>query len=161
MKNLTKIKGDASSREFFRKQNNNNSSVLVFAKKEKFKNLIVYDSINKILIKNRILAPILYNENYNKHFIEIEDFGNLSLFRVLKNKKNNKYQFFKKTINLLNKLQSIKTKKIKNFLNQNYKLELYKKSTKIDEGLMGWCTKIDKKTIKNGPKINENPLKMY
>ena len=56
MKNLTKIKGDASSREFFRKQNNNNSSVLVFAKKEKFKNLIVYDSINKILIKNRILA---------------------------------------------------------------------------------------------------------
>ena len=87
MKNLTKIKGDASSREFFRKQNNNNSSVLVFAKKEKFKNLIIYDAINKIFIKNRILAPTLLNENYNKHFIEIQDFGDQTIFNLLSKKK--------------------------------------------------------------------------
>ena len=49
---------------------------MVVANKEKIKNLIVYDAINKILIKNKILAPKLYQENYNKNFIEIEDFGN-------------------------------------------------------------------------------------
>lgn len=80
MRNLTKIKGDASFRKFFRKKNKDNNSVIVFAKKEKQKNLIIYDAINKILIKNEILAPALYNENYNKHYIEVEDFGNKTIF---------------------------------------------------------------------------------
>ena len=39
MKNLRKIKGDASFRKFFRKKNNNDTSVIVFAKKEKYKKL--------------------------------------------------------------------------------------------------------------------------
>ena len=51
MKNLTKIKGDASYRKFFRKKKNNYSSIIIIAEKEKFKNLLVYDAINKILIK--------------------------------------------------------------------------------------------------------------
>ena len=41
MKKMTKIKGDASFRDFYRKQNKNLSSIVVVAKKEKFKNLIV------------------------------------------------------------------------------------------------------------------------
>ena len=114
MKNLIKIKGDASSREFFRKQNKNNSSVLVFAKKEKFKNLIVYDSINKILIKNRILAPILYNENYSKHFIEIQDFGNQTIFKLLSKKNSNKLNYFKKVIKILNRIKLKKDTKVRN-----------------------------------------------
>ena len=55
MKKLIKIKGDASFRKFFRKKNNHKSSILVFSKKEKYKNLLVYDAINKILIKNKII----------------------------------------------------------------------------------------------------------
>ena len=51
MKNLKKIKGDASFRKFFRKKNKNRTSIIVFAKKEKLKNLLIYDAINKILIK--------------------------------------------------------------------------------------------------------------
>ena len=47
MKNLIRIKGDASFRKFFRKRNENYTSIVVFAKKEKFKNLLVYDAINK------------------------------------------------------------------------------------------------------------------
>ena len=59
MKNLKKIKGDASFRKFFRKGiENDKSSVIVFAKKEKFKNLVIYDSINKILIKNLAISSI-------------------------------------------------------------------------------------------------------
>ena len=78
MKNLTKIKGDASYRKFFRQKNNQNTSIIVHAKKEKFKNLLIYDAINKILNKNKVLAPNLYEENYRKNYIEIEDFGNES-----------------------------------------------------------------------------------
>ena len=72
MKKLIQIKGDASFRKFFRKKNNEYSSILVFAKKEKFKNLLVYDAINKILNKNKILAPSLCSENYNNNYIEIQ-----------------------------------------------------------------------------------------
>ena len=65
MKKFIKIKGDASIRKFYRKSNNHNTSIIVIAEKEKFKNLLVYDAINKILNKNKILAPKLYKENYN------------------------------------------------------------------------------------------------
>ena len=75
MKNLKKIKGDASFRKFYRKKKGNRSSIIVISKKEKFKNLLIYDAINKILIKNQILAPKLYSEEYTKNYIEIEDFG--------------------------------------------------------------------------------------
>mgnify|MGYP001344441701 FL=1 len=133
MKNLTKIKGDASSREFFRKQNNNNSSVLVFAKKEKFKNLIIYDAINKIFIKNRILAPTLYNENYNKHFIEIQDFGNQTISKLLSKKNSNKLNYFKKVIKLLNRIQLIKDTKVRNFKKKIYTIPKYNNQILIKE----------------------------
>ena len=71
MNGLIKIKGDASFRKFFRKKNKNFSSVLVFSKKDKLKNLLIYDAINKVLNQNKILAPKLYQENYSKNFIEI------------------------------------------------------------------------------------------
>ena len=116
---------------------------------QKKKNLLIYDAVNKILIKNRILAPNLISHSYKKNFIEIEDFGNVSLIRVLKNKKNNKYLFFKKIINLLNKLQKIKTKKIKNFLNQNYKLELYKNKILYSEVKLFSDWYVKKKLNKN------------
>ena len=75
-KNLKNIKGDASFRSFYRKRNNKKKTVIVYSSKEKEKNLLIYDAINKLLIRNKILAPKLFNENYNKNFIEIEDFGN-------------------------------------------------------------------------------------
>ena len=122
MKNLKKIKGDASFRKFFRKKNKNNSSIVVVSKKDKIKNLLVYDAINKILIKNKILAPKLYQENYNKNFIEIEDFGNDTIFKILNKKKINRLYYFKKIIQILNKIQKIKNKSIKNFKNKKYKI---------------------------------------
>ena len=133
MKNLKKIKGDASFREFFRKKKNHTSSVIVFAKKEKFKNLLVYDSINKILIKNKVLAPKLYNENYKKNFIEIEDFGNKTIFTELKKKGKNKFNYFKKIIFLLIKIQSIKNRQIRNFKNKSYSIPKYDKKILIKE----------------------------
>ena len=133
MKDLIRIKGDASSREFFRKKNNGYSTVVVFSKKEKSKNLIIYDSINKILIKNKILAPALYNENYNKHNIEIQDFGNETIFKLLNKKNSNKFNYFKKIIELLNQIQQIKDNKVKNFKKKIYKVPKYSKKILIKE----------------------------
>jgi len=133
MKNLIKIKGDASIRKFYRKKNRNYTSIVVFAKREKFKNLLAYDAINKILNKNKVLAPNLYKENYNKNYIEIEDFGNETIFNILRKKKTNKITYFKKIINLLNKIQSIKNKKVKNFKNKDYLISKYDKKILIKE----------------------------
>ena len=83
---LNKIKGDASFRKFYRKKISNKNSIIVFATKEKKKNLLIYDAINQLLIKNKILAPKLYNENYKNNFIEIEDFGDDTIFELLKKK---------------------------------------------------------------------------
>ena len=134
MKNLKKIKGDASFRNFFRKKEDQFSSIIVYAKKEKFKNLLVYDAINKILNNQKILAPRLYSENYSENYIEIQDFGNKTIFDVLKkSKKKDIFILFKKIIKLLHQIQSIKVKKIKNFKNKDYKIPLYHKKILMKE----------------------------
>ena len=130
---LKKIKGDASFRYFFRKKNNNTSSIIVYAKKNKKLNLLIYDAINKILIKNDILAPRLINENYSKSFMEIQDFGNQTIFYFLKKNKKNKLLIFKKIINLLNKIQLIKDKKTINFKKQNYIIPEYSSKIILEE----------------------------
>ena len=84
---LKEIKGDASFRSFYRKTNNKKNSIIVHATKEKEKNLLIYDAVNSLLIENKILAPKLYKENYKKNFIEIQDFGNDTVFKLLKKKR--------------------------------------------------------------------------
>ena len=152
LKNLKKIKGDASFRKFFRKKDNDRSSVIVYAKKEKLKNLIIYDSINKILIKNKILAPTLYNENYNKHYIEIQDFGDETILKILRKKNNNLFDYFKKAIMLLNRIQQIKDIKVETFKNKIYKIPKYDDRILIKEANLfcDWYAK------KNLSKIKRN-----
>ena len=162
MKNLIEIKGDASFRKFFRKKNNNSTSVLVFAKKEKFKNLLVYDAINKILNVNKILAPKLYKENYNKNYIEIQDFGNETIFNKLDKNNKNKLSYFKKIINILNKIQSIKDKKIKNFKNKNYTIPQYDNKILIQEANL-FCEWYVKKYLSKSSKkkfLKDNNIKV-
>ena len=42
-----------------------------------------YDSVNKILLKNKIRAPKLIREKYKNNLIEIEDLGDKTLFKIL------------------------------------------------------------------------------
>ena len=70
---LKKISGDASFREFYRLQKGKNTSIIIQAKKEKFKNLITYIVVNKILAKNKIYAPKLITNHYEHDIIEISD----------------------------------------------------------------------------------------
>jgi len=133
MKYLKKIKGDASFRKFFRKKNKKFSSIIVFSKKDKLKNLLVYDAINKILLKNNCLAPKLYQKNYNKKYLKIQDFGNDTIYKILKKKKINKFFYFKKIIRILNQIQLIKTQSIKNFKNKTFTIPKYNKKILIKE----------------------------
>ena len=152
MAKLIKIKGDASFRSFFRKTNVKRNSIIVVAKTEKFKNLLVYDAINKILHKNKILAPHLYNENYSKNFIEIQDFGNKTLFDELNKKRKNKFFYFKKIIELLIKIQSIKNRQINTFKNKKYLIPKYEKKILIQEANLFCEWYIKNNFSKNGIK---------
>ena len=122
------IKGDASFRKFYRKKNKKKSSIIIYSQREKIKNLLNYDSINKLLLNNKISAPRLLSENLNKNYIEIEDLGTKTLFDILKKKKTNKFKIYKKILIILIKLQNIKVKKIKNFKKNFYKIPNYSKT---------------------------------
>jgi len=76
-KDFKEIKGDASFRKFYR--NTKKNSIIVFANIEKIKNLLIYDSVNKILIKNNIIAPKLLNQSYKKNNIELQNIGKLNV----------------------------------------------------------------------------------
>ena len=130
--NLSKLKplsGDASFRKFYR----HNNTIIVLSKKESRKNLLIYDAINKILVKNKIKAPKLIRQNYKSKHIQIEDFGNDTLYKKLKKNNKNKLTYYKKIIKLLNLIQKIKTKKIKTFLGSIYKVPKYSKRILFDE----------------------------
>ena len=111
---IKKISGDASFREFYRVKKDNKTSIIVFAKKEKFKNLIIYSIVNKILNNHKILSPKLIKNYLKDNIIEITDLGDKSFYDYIKNKKN-KFKDYKKLINLILKLQKIKLKNYYNF----------------------------------------------
>ena len=151
LKDFKEIKGDASFRKFYR--NTKKNSIIVFADKEKVKNLLIYDSINKILIKNNIIAPKLFSQNYKKNYIEIQDLGNKTIYQLFVNHNKNHYLIFKKVINVLNNIQLIRDKKIKNFRNKFYKIKDYKKKILFDETRLFSDWYVPKKLTKK--KINK------
>ena len=79
---LKKLSGDASFRNFYRGKN----SIFIYCIKNKKSNLLYYDAINKILIKNKVIAPSLISQNYIDNYLEIEDFGDLTVFKKFKKK---------------------------------------------------------------------------
>ncbi len=151
--NAKAIKGDASFRTFFRKKIKNKSSIIIFAKKEKRKNLLIYDAINRILLKNNIVAPKLLSEKYSKGLIEIEDLGDKTVFQILKNKGINQQIIYKKIIKLLNKIQKIKDKKVKTFKKLDYQLKKYSRKILYEEAKLfcNWYIPrvLDKKNLLN------------
>ena len=148
---IKKIKSDASFRSFYRKKNNKENSIIVYATKEKEKNLLIYDAINSLLIENKILAPKLYKENYKKNFIEIEDFGDETVFKLLRKSGSNKINLYKKSIDLLIEIQKIKQNIIKNFKGKNYKVPIYENNKLFKEAKLfsDWYAKkyISKKKL--------------
>ena len=162
--NLKPIFGDASYRVFFRKfdKEKKKSSIVIFSKKEKKKNLLIYSAINHLINKNNLLAPKLISQNYKNNFIEVSDFGDLTFHKILNTRKN-KFNDYKKIVDLLIKFQKIKDKKIKNFNKKYYWIPKYSLNLLIKESdlFFTWylpliLSKAKIKKIKNilRPKLN-------
>ncbi len=152
--NLSKLKslsGDASIRKFYRY----NNTIIVVSKNETRKNLLIYDAVNKILIKNKIKAPKLISQNYKSKNIQIEDFGNVSVYLATKKNNKKKFIYYKKIIKLLNLVQKIKTKKTKTFLGSIYKIPKYSKKILLNEAKLFLDWYVPKKIKKK----NRNLLK--
>ncbi len=148
-KSLKKLKGDASLRTFFRNKKKESTSIIVYANKNKRSNLLIYDCINQILLKNNILAPKLLSENYSKNYIEIEDFGDQTIFNLLRKSRTNKLIIFKRIIRLLNKLQLIRQRKIKDFKKKNYKIPNYHPKILLEEAKLFSDWYVDQYSVKS------------
>ena len=123
--NIKIIAGDASFRKFFRINVNKKNQIIVQSKSEKYKNLVIYAAINDFLRKNKILAPKILKKDFEKGIMIIEDFGDLTFYKILIKTKN-KIKVYKKLIELLLKIQKIKSpKKIKIKKNKNYLIKTY------------------------------------
>ena len=162
---LKKISGDASFREFYRLKKNNKTSIIVSAKKEKFKNLAVYAVINNILNNNRINAPKLLSNHYKNEMIEISDLGEKSFYDYVISKKN-KLNSYKSVIKLLIKIQKIKVKKLYKFEKLKIKIPKYTLSNlhKESDLFFDWYLKyvLKNKRITNIKKILRSELnKVY
>ena len=78
-------------------------------------------------------APSLISQNYKENYIEIEDFGDLTVFEKFKKKTTNKKKYYKKILNLLSKIKKIKIKNQKTFLKTNFKVPNYTSKMLLDE----------------------------
>ena len=148
---LKKISGDASFREFYRVKKNNKTSIIVLARKEQYKNLIVYSAVNKILNSHNILSPKLLKNYYKDNMIEITDLGDKSFYDYIKNKKN-KFNDYKKLIELIIKLQQIKLKDQYHFNGKKIKFIKYSLSQlhKESDLFFDWYLKYYFKNLKLG-----------
>ena len=143
-RDFKKLSGDASHRNFYRNKKNN--SIIVYTKNDKFKNLLIYDSINKLLNLNNIDAPVLINQYYAKNYIEISDLGDeVAIKKFRKFKLVNYKPLFK----ILNKLINIKQRKIKTFLNTYYEIPQYTDNLLFREAMLFSKWYLPTKIIKN------------
>ena len=132
IKKLKKLTGDASSRNFYRKKH----SILVYCKTQKKKNLVIYDAVNRILTNNNVLAPKLISQNYKNSYIEISDFGDQTLFKLLTKSNKNLFFYYSEVLKLLKKIQKIKKISSKTLFNKNYKIPYYSKKMILDEAYL-------------------------
>ena len=162
---LKKISGDASFREFYRLGKYNKTSIIVSSKKEKFKNLIVYAVVNKILNINKINAPKLLSNYYNNDMIEISDLGEKSFYDYVISKKN-KFNDYKSLVKLIIKVQKIRVKKFYKLGKFKVKFlkydlnNLHKESDLFFDWYLKYCLK-NKKISKIKKLLKEELNKVY
>ena len=116
---LKKIKSDASFREFYRLYKGKKTSIIVTAKKNRFRNLIVYSAINKFLKRKGVYTPRLISKHFKEGIIEIEDFGDKTLLSHVKQSRN-KLNLYKKCVDVILKIQKINPVKRIQFESKKY-----------------------------------------
>lgn len=150
-KNIVELSGDASHRKFYRDKKNN--SIIVYAEKEKRKNLLIYAAINELLNNNKILTPRLISEKYKKNYIIIEDLGD---YTGLKKFKNYKIDNYIKLFEILKKLKLVRKRTINTFLKTNYTIKNYSNNELLREAKLfsdWYMPKIIKKKLSLSKKL--------
>ena len=150
-KNIVELSGDASHRKFYRDKKNN--SIIVYAKKEKRKNLLIYAAINELPNNNKILTPRLISEKYKKNYIIIEDLGD---YTGLKKFKNYKIDNYIKLFEILKKLKLVRKRTINTFLKTNYTIKNYSNNELLREAKLfsdWYMPKIIKKKLSLSKKL--------
>ena len=77
------------------------------------------------MIENKILAPKLYKENYKKNFIEIEDFGDDTVFKLLKKKEVIRLIYIKNLLIYFVKFKKLNKTKLKILMEKIIKIPVY------------------------------------
>ena len=150
-KNIVELSGDASHMKFYRYKKNN--SIIVYAKKEKTKNLLIYAAINELLNNNKILTPRLISEKYKKNYIIIEDLGDYTGIKKFKNYKIDNYI---KLFEILKKLKLVRKRTINTFLKTNYTIKNYSNNELLREAKLfsdWYMPKIIKKKLSLSKKL--------
>ena len=80
---------------------------------------MVYDAINRFLLKNSILAPKTLKHIFSENILVIEDFGDITFKKAL-TKSKNKLNIYKRLVNELIKIQKIKPPKKLKIFNGKY-----------------------------------------
>ena len=127
------------------------SSIIVLARKEQYKNLIVYSVVNKILNSHHILSPKLIKNYYKYNMIEITDLGDKSFYKYILRIKN-KLKAYKKLIELIIKLQKVRLKNQYYFSGKKIKFTKYSLSHlhKESDLFFDWYLKHCSKNLKLG-----------
>jgi|GEM_PF-4565596 len=120
VKEIIKLKGDASSREYFRVIFTDLSTVIITKLFSSFGPLSSNPTISqtdsfvqvqKLFTANNIRVPVIYQDLRDKGYLIVEDIGNDNLWSIIeKSDTNTQIEYFKKTIDLIFKIKQIKEK---------------------------------------------------
>jgi hypothetical protein len=126
-----KVAGDASFRNFYRIKIKNKKYILIYCRKQKKINLDQYSKVNLLLRKFNLLAPRLYELNLKANYMIIEDFGDKTFFQLMK-KNTNRLKYYKKIVDTLVKIQSIKiNSEAKKIINKVYNVKVLMKESNL------------------------------
>ena len=114
---VSKIKGDASNRKYYRVRSKKRNLILMDSSLEKrnYNNFLKFTEIFK---KNKICIPKILNKNLNKKFLVMEDLGNNLIYDKANKIKDDK--IYKKAIFNIIKIQEIKNRNIKKYTKEKY-----------------------------------------
>lgn len=147
---ITKIAGDASFRSYYRVTKDQNSYILMFAppSHEEIKPFI---KVDQYLIENNFSAPKIFSVDEKKGFILLEDFGEKTYSKILKNDNSLEFDLYKNACDLLILLHK---KQI------NPEISLYNNATLFREVLLfiDWYLPLKGKTISNQQKSDYRHL---
>lgn len=97
---IIKIAGDASFRSYYRINKDKNSYILMFAPPS-HEDIKPFIKIDQYLLNNNFSAPIIYFIDEKNGFILLEDFGDKTYSKILKNDNSSEFNLYKNACDLL------------------------------------------------------------